>query len=441
MQYTPKKIWIITYPVLISLLMEHLIGVTDTAFMGRVGEIELGASAIAGVYYMVLFMLGFGFSIGAEILMARRNGERQYKAIGNIFFQGILMLMVIAAVVLIFSYTVSPSLLKNIIASPAILDATLAYTNLRIWGLFFAFTSCMFRAFYMATTRTHILTLNSIVMVISNVIFNYILVFGKFGFPAMGIAGAAIGSTLAEFISASFFILYTRFRTDHRKYGIFRITRLSGLIQKQIINVSGWTTVQYFLSAGTWLFFFLAIEHLGERQLAVSNIVRNTSSFFFMIVSAFASTGTAIVSNMMGRNRSAEVLSTIWKIMKMCIITILPLFIIAFSFPGIIMRIFTDNTDLIASAIPSMRVMLTGYILHIPGYILFFAISGTGNTKHAFYIELVSLAVYASYVFFMAMGLKADIAVCWTSDMAYSIILLCASYIYLKRVRWQNKKI
>ena len=67
-KYTNKQIWMIAYPILISLLMEQMIGMTDTAFLGRVGEVELGASAIAGVFYMVIFMVAFGFSIGAQIL-------------------------------------------------------------------------------------------------------------------------------------------------------------------------------------------------------------------------------------------------------------------------------------------------------------------------------------------------------------------------------------
>ena len=68
--YSNRHIWQITYPILISLLMENMIGLTDTAFLGRVGEVELGASALAGVYYMAIFMLGFGFSIGVQILIA-----------------------------------------------------------------------------------------------------------------------------------------------------------------------------------------------------------------------------------------------------------------------------------------------------------------------------------------------------------------------------------
>ena len=88
-QFSYKKIWLIAYPILISLVMEQLIGLTDTAFMGRVGEIELGASAIAGVYFLVIFMAGLGFSVGAQILMARRNGEGNYSQIGGVFYQEI----------------------------------------------------------------------------------------------------------------------------------------------------------------------------------------------------------------------------------------------------------------------------------------------------------------------------------------------------------------
>ena len=88
-KYTNKQIWMIAYPILISLLMEQMIGMTDTAFLGRVGEVELGASAIAGVFYMVIFMAAFGFSIGAQILIARRNGEKLYREIGDLFYQGI----------------------------------------------------------------------------------------------------------------------------------------------------------------------------------------------------------------------------------------------------------------------------------------------------------------------------------------------------------------
>ena len=107
-KYTYKEIWLIAYPILISLLMEQMIGMTDTAFLGRVGEIELGASAIAGIFYIVMFMVAFGFSIGAQILIARRNGEQQYKEKGNLYYQRVYFQMRIPAVMLAHSYSLAP---------------------------------------------------------------------------------------------------------------------------------------------------------------------------------------------------------------------------------------------------------------------------------------------------------------------------------------------
>ena len=76
------------------------------------------------------------------------------------------------------------------------------YLDYRVYGFFFAYVGSMFRAFYVGTTRTPSLTINSIVMVLTNVVLNYLLIFGKFGFPEMGIAGAAIASSISEGVSA-----------------------------------------------------------------------------------------------------------------------------------------------------------------------------------------------------------------------------------------------
>ena len=175
--YSYRSIWLMAYPILISLIMEQMIGITDTAFLGRVGEVELGASAIAGVYYLAIFMIGFGFTVGSQILMARRNGEGNYKAIGGIFYQGIYFLLLMSAVIFTVSQVYSEEILGLLVTSDKIAGAASSYIHWRVYGFFFSFIGAMFRAFFVGTTQTRTLTLNSIVMVLANVIFNYNLIF------------------------------------------------------------------------------------------------------------------------------------------------------------------------------------------------------------------------------------------------------------------------
>lgn len=440
-QYSNKQIIHIVFPILFSLLMEHLIGMTDTAFLGRVGEIELGASALAGVYYMAIFMLGFGFSIGAQIMIGRRNGEENYKKIGEIFSQGMIFLILLAAVIFTVSQKFSPVILKSLIQSEQIYEATLKYMDWRVYGFFFAFADTMFRAFFVGTTNTKILTANAIVMVLSNAVFNYILIFGKFGCPPLGIAGAAIGSSAAELVSLLFFIIYTWFKVDKEKYGLFRFTGFRPKLLARMLNISVWTMLQSFLSVSTWFLFFVAVEHLGERSLAISNIVRSISSLLFLTVASFASTTSSLVSNLMGAGQQQYVIPLCRRIIKMCYLVVTPIIVLIFIFPTLLLRIYTDNPDLIMSSVPSLLVMASSYFLNVPANILFNTVSGTGNTRSALFIELIILFIYIFYIFYVILHLRCDVAVAWTTEHLYSALMILFTAIYLKKAGWQNKKI
>ena len=115
MRFTNRQILKIAGPILVSVLMEHLIGMTDTAFLGRVGEVELGASALAGVYYLAIFMLGFGFSTGVQIMIGRRNGEGNYTAIGELFNQGFVFQFLLATFIFFATRFGSPLLLRHLL--------------------------------------------------------------------------------------------------------------------------------------------------------------------------------------------------------------------------------------------------------------------------------------------------------------------------------------
>lgn len=436
--YRKKDIWKIAYPIMISLLMEQLIGMTDTAFMGRVGEVELGASAIGAVFYMMIFMMGFGFSVGAQIIIARRNGEGNYRDIGNVFFQGLYIISAIALVMSGLSLWFSDSLIEMAVSSPDVARAAESYINYRVFGLLFAFAAAMFRAFFVGTTQTRTLTLNSIVMVLSNVLFNWILVFGKFGFPALGIAGAAIGSVLAEAVSLMFFILYTRFRVDCRKYGLDRIYRPSVHGQRSILKVSFWTMIQNFISFSTWFAFIIFVEHLGEHSLAVTNIVRNIGSLIFMIISAFASTCSSVTSNLIGAGRQEEVMPTIKRIIVMGYMFVIPLALLFSAFPELFARIYTNIPSLYEDVAPSVWVFCTSLIFTVPGNILFQAVSGTGNTRKAFALEIGTLMVYLAYSAFITMHLRLDVSLCWTTEHVYYLLIGILCYSYIKKGKWET---
>ena len=439
--YSYKNIWKVAYPILISLVMEQMIGLTDTAFLGRVGEVELGASAIAIVYYMVLFMIGFGFSIGAQIIIGRRNGEGKFKETGKIFWIGLYFVLALSGIIILLSELFTPWMMKFMVSSTAIYDAALSYVRWRLPGIVFAFMTAMFRAFYIGTTQTKTLTLNSIVMVLSNVVFNWILIFGKFGCPALGITGAAIGSSLAELVSLIFFVVYTRVKCDRQKYGLDKAAKFDMAELKGMMPVCTWTMIQHTISISTWLIFFLYIEHLGERALAISNIARGASGLIWVVLQAFSSTCSTLVSNMIGEGHQDKVPSLIKRILKISYGIVSIMIIIFCLFPEMIASIYTDIPDLIQASVPALVVMCSSYFVNVGGQVYFLAVSGTGSTKTAFRLELIALAVYMAYCTVIIGILKLDVAICWTAEHVYAGMLLICSWIYMRSGRWKNRKI
>ena len=101
--YSYKDIWRVSIPIMLGLLAQNVVQLTDTFFLGYVGGIEQSASGLAGIYYVAIFTICFGFSIGGQIIISRRNGEKNYDKIGSIVIQGALFLQIFALILFFLS--------------------------------------------------------------------------------------------------------------------------------------------------------------------------------------------------------------------------------------------------------------------------------------------------------------------------------------------------
>ena len=134
MNFTYKQIWLINFPVMMSILIEQLINITDAIFLGHYGEVELGAAALAGMYYLAIYMLGFGFSLGLQVMVGRRNGEGNYNETGKVFLQGLFFLIVLAGSMFVMSWLFSPALLSELITSEEVYEAVIKYLDFSGFG-------------------------------------------------------------------------------------------------------------------------------------------------------------------------------------------------------------------------------------------------------------------------------------------------------------------
>lgn len=407
--------------------MEQLINITDAVFLGHVGEIELGASAIAGIYYLAVYMLGFGFSIGLQVMIARKNGEQDYQETGKIFFQGLLFLMGLALFLYLTVHIVSPVIFKRSINSPEIYQAIIRYLDWRSLGLLFSFSFLAIRSFLVGITYTRALSGAAIVAIGINIPLNYFLIFMQH----LGISGAAIASSLAEGGSFITLCIYMWIKIDKIKYGLRTV--YDGQLLIAVLKLSVWSMFHAFISVAPWFLFFVGIEHLGKTELAVSNITRSVSALFFVIVNSFAVTTGALISNSIGAGEKANLFPICRKILKLGYSIGLPLIGIVLICHRSIIGIYTTDESLIQSAVVPLVVTLLNYTFALPGYVYLNAVGGTGKTKITFIFQAIATGIYLIYLYGLNNSTNTTLTLYLTAEYLFVILLALQSIVYLKR--------
>lgn len=439
-QISNKEIWSIALPIMLGNLAQTIINFTDTAFLGHLGVIALGASMLAGLFYYVFTTIATGFAIGIQIIIARRFGEGNHSRIGVIFEHGSLFVMILGIILFSILYFFSDQLLLWLIDSENLYDASLEYIKYRRYGIIFVCFNFLYRGLYIGISNTKVITLSTIIMALVNIFLDYCLIFGNLGFPEMGIGGAALASFCAEVSAFIFFTIYSYITLRKKDYGMFKIHKLEPELMGRILKIATPTMTQKLFSFSVWFIFFILIEKMGETATGISSIVRSIYMILITPCFAFATTTNTVVSRIIGEGHADQVYSTIFKILKNCLLCTIPIVILVSIFPMQITRIYTDDISLAHLVIPSVYVICFGTIFQGIGNAFFEAVSGTGNTSAALYLEMVILIIYVIFIWAMT-HLTDKVQWVWTAEILYGVLLGVFCIIYMKFAKWDKKKI
>ncbi|MBL0050174.1 MAG: hypothetical protein IPP29_00975 [Bacteroidetes bacterium] len=254
-QATYKNIWSLAFPIITGALAQTVLGVTDTAFLGRVGETELAASAIGGVFYFTLIMIGMAVSIGAQIIIARKAGENDLNGISHVFKQSFLVLGAVGLLMFFIAHFLAPVLFPYIIHDTKVTEAATSYVICRSYGLLLWIPLLSVRAFLVGISNTKLISIQAIIMCAINVVLGYIFIFGHYGFPAMGISGAAYASAISEVLASLYALSIIRFHKNYKSYLLFDNIQANKATINTILRLSAPIVLQNFLTMGAWFVF------------------------------------------------------------------------------------------------------------------------------------------------------------------------------------------
>jgi multidrug resistance protein, MATE family len=436
-----RQILKIAMPIAASILVPQINFITNNIFLGGLGERELAVAGITGVYYLVFAVMGFGLNNGLQSLIARRAGETKLHEIGNLFNQGIRITLFISAFSIIVTYILAPVIFQLALRDENNVQMAVNFLYRRIWGLPFLYLYQMRNALLVGINQSKWLIWGTLAETITNIILDYALIYGHFGLPEMGFNGAALASVIAEAtgLLVMFFVIHKKGVADG--LNIFHKHPYDADTTKLILNQSLPLIFQYVISVGSWEFFYILVEHHGERALAISNTMRNIFGLFGCVTWAFAAASTTMVSNIIGQGLQHRVIELTTKITKLSVSFALIIFLLLNIAPAFLLQVYGQSEDFIIAAVPVVRVVSIALIMMSLGTVWVNAVIGTGNTKVSLLIEFLAIILYSSYAYIVLEKLNLPITIGWTAEWVYWFCMFTPAFFYLKSGKWKNKKI
>ena len=438
-----RSILLMALPISLAILVPQINFITNNIFLGHLDNNggALSTAGITGVYYLLWAVVGQGLNSGLQALIARRAGEGRIGEIGRLFSQGMLIALGLAVIGILLTYFVAPILLSWSLQSQALREQAMQFLRIRIWGLPFLYIYQMRNALLVGTNQSKFLVYGTLAETVVNIFLDYGLIFGHFGLPALGFNGAAFASIVAEAAGMVVVFMVIHAKGVSKELQLYKHWGVDVRHIRLILVQSSPLIFQYSLAILSWIFFYILVEHHGRQALAISNTMRNIFGLFGVFTWAFASTTSAMVSNIIGQGMEDRVTELIYKILKMSVGFATVIAIGLNLFPRVFLSVYGQDEAFMEAAIPVIRIISSALVMMSVATIWLNAVTGTGNTRINLLIELITIVFYCCYVYFILERWQLSIIYGWMSEWVYWCSTFIFSFLYMRSGRWKGKVI
>lgn len=432
-----KSILTVALPMMLSGFIQSVISITDAAFLSRFSKLAYDASGSAGLWYITMYMVFIGLGDGAQIAMAQKVGEKNSKGFVGVFQSNFIILVIAAIVLTILVQLFMPSLMGYLVTNNELARAEQSFLEIRSYSFWAATITISIQASYLAVGKTTLVLIASLIAAVSNIILDYFLVFGIGPFPRLGLEGAAIASTTAEFL-AMLFLLSTLIGGRLKKqYPIWKENFITKLQLKENLKIGLPLLFQGIVALSIWTIFFIWIEQMGGDNLTVSLNIRYIYFLAFIPIWGFAAATKTYIAQYFGAKQFNQI-PIIQRRMQLLTVSFLILtFHGAVFYPETLIWLVSDYPEDIVESAKILRIVSGSILIYGIGSVYLQTISGIGKTRVTLLVECMATTLYIISAYLFIKVWNWPIQWVWLVEYVYFITMGLGSFTYLK---WLNRR-
>ena len=400
-----QRLMTLSIPLVLQQLITASIQIVDNVMVGQLGETAIGAVGVINQLFFVVIITSFGVMSGSTIYMAQYYGAKNENKLQQSFHFTIVAALAVGLVsYLLFSY--ADDFLIGVFTQGA--ETTLLakqYISIIRFGLFaFAISIAISSSLRVVGITKPILWI-SVATIILNTVLNAILIFGLFGFPALGVVGAAIATLIARVVEAILSLWYLMTRQSILKLDVLRLFRIEWSLTKAIIII-GLPLLfnEFFWSLGQTTYLY-AYSTRGDGALAAMNVTNTISQITFVMFQAIGAAAAVFVGNKLGENSLEEAQLNAQRLIF--IATVFAVFVgfIQFAISFFVLDIYSVSEATKLAAQFNIRVNSMFVPLYTMNVTMFFIIRSGGDTTSTFLMDsgfmwVIAVPIALSLAFF-----------------------------------------
>ncbi len=437
---TPKaaRIFRLAAPVILAMLTQTGVNIVDTWFIGRLppqvasdGQFALTPSL------MILWAIG-GFlsaiSVGTLAVTARRFGEGEAQRAGAVLPNAVVIALAGGAVGSLVGWFAMPWFFAQLSSNPQVISLGSDYARWRFLGVASMAATAGCKAFYDGVGRTHLHLFAAVLMNIFNAALCWLLIFGHWGFPALGMKGAGIAACVASWVGFIAMLAFTLRREDVAQFHFYRRGVLSWSTMKQLLALSVPGGVATSVVMAGFLMFTKVVGRIDDQAIAAgarasyngaaTTIIIEVLSATFVSCLAFGTATATLVGQSLGQRDPDLAERYAWTSVKLGVMIFGAVGVLMFVFPDKVLGAFSHEPAVVAAGLLPMRIMAGMGPVIATAMILTQALFGAGETRYVMIVEMVlhfTCLVPLAYV--LGMVLNLGLVGVWMAAGIYGVLL------------------
>lgn len=435
---TIKDVLSLALPAVGEMTLYMMIWVLDTMMVGKYGgKIAVSAVGLSSelLYTFINIFISVGIAVGITSLVARKYGAKKYDSAEEYASIGIFIGAIISLFISIIMFVFSKDILTIAQAKDDVINLGVTYMRIISFGLFFNMLTSMLNGILRGYGNTKIPLLISFLINIVNLSLDWILIFGKFGFPELGVKGAAIATSIAQIVGFIFASVYT-FKKSKIKIRPKYIKTLNTNKLSSLLKLSIPSSMQEGAFSLSRLLSSFIIMHIGATAFAANQITTTIESISFMPGWGFGVAATTLVGHKVGEKNydKAKEYAFACTFLGALFMAMCALFFLLY--PEFLIKLFIDTTEKEVIHLGALCLMIAS-VEQIPmaiSLVLSGALKGSGNTQTPFKVSLISSwFIRIPLMFYFVYILKVSIVYVWWITAVQWIFEGVTMFIMFKR--------